>query len=44
MNDVGSGTSPFVMCPEEELQYYLEGIKDEYLKQTVSFGVGRNEE
>ncbi len=31
---------PYLKIPQTELEYYLEGVKDSNLKQTLSFGIG----
>jgi len=40
MNETGGEYSPFVYCTQEEIDIAVETVKDDYLSQTLSFGVG----
>jgi len=36
----GAGEYPYLKISNAELEYYIEGVKDNNLKQTLSFGIG----
>jgi activating signal cointegrator complex subunit 3 len=40
LHDTGGEYSPFVKCTQDELQIAIGCIKDEYLAQSLQFGVG----
>lgn len=34
------GATPFIKCNHDELHWRIDEVADEYLKQTLSFGIG----
>lgn len=40
MHETGGESSRYVKCPQEDLDMYISMVQDEYLIQTLTFGIG----